>query len=297
MKSYETVLLQLAISLMLLSSTQSAFCPSKSAQLMLSRPFIRTACLALPSSAVADLEHQGYCVIPNFIPNDLQAALRADVASLRGNSNFKVAKIGQDSTNTLNQEIRVAETCFLGTSKTNLPYCDARNDLYQLLAEIRMDLAKEFGTNLDANLDELLYAYYPKGGFYRRHRDAIPGSASVLRSYSLLLYLNEGVWEERQGGQLRLHLDAGRDVLPQGETPNFVDILPQGGTLVLLKSDSIPHEVLDTNSERIALVGWYNRAVSAWDISNLAGEGEKSQLLLLAVAVALVTVGLVNILG
>lgn len=64
---------------------------------------------------------------------------------------------------------------------------------------------------LDTNLSELLYAYYPEGGFYRRHRDAIAGSASVLRCYSLLLYINppETKWKDEFGGQLRLHMDSG----------------------------------------------------------------------------------------
>ena len=253
--------------------------------------------MALPPSSIAELNSQGYCVIPNFLSEDLQASLRDDVALLRSSSKFAIAKIGQDSTNALNQEIRVAETCFLGASKNDQPKSAARDQLYQILSNVRVELATAFGTNLDANLDELLYAYYPKGGFYRRHRDAIPGSASVLRSYSLLLYLNEGVWNQRQGGQLRLHMDSGGDFLPEGHAPEFVDILPQGGTLVLLQSDLIPHEVLDTNSERIAVVGWYNRAVSVADIANLAGEGDKTKLIMLGVAAALVTVGLVNILA
>lgn len=268
-----------------------------------SRPFVHRRSpsvgpiFALPPSSIAELKSQGYCVIPNFLPHDLQESLRDDVALLRSSSKFAIAKIGQDSTNSLNQEIRVAETCFLGVSKKDQPKSAARDQLYQILSNVRVELATAFGTNLDANLDELLYAYYPQGGFYRRHRDAIPGSASILRSYSLLLYLNEGVWNESQGGQLRLHMDSGGDFLPEGEEPTFVDILPQGGTLVLLQSDLIPHEVLDTKSERIAVVGWYNRAVSVADIANLAGEGDKTKLIMLGVAAALVTVGLVNILA
>jgi 2OG-Fe(II) oxygenase superfamily len=92
-------------------------------------------------------------------------------------------------------------------------------------------------------------------------------------------------------------MDTGGDFLPLNEKPNFIDILPQGGTLVLFKSEMIPHEVLNTNLERIAVVGWYNRAVTAADITNLTGDGGKQQIMMLAVAAALVTVGLVSILG
>ena len=87
-----------------------------------------------------------------------------------------------------------------------------------------------------------------------------------MRSYSLLLYLNED-WTEEDGGQLRIHLDSGGDFLPPGEEPKYIDVEPRGGTLVLFKSDQIPHEVLDTKAERVAVVGWYNRPYSSADLS------------------------------
>ena len=219
----------------------------------------------------------------------MQAELREDVATLRRKNNFRVAKIGQDSTNALNPEIRVAETCFLGPSKLNDIPSEARTNLYGILDQVRMDLPGP----LDPNLTELLYAFYPRGGFYRRHRDAIPGSASVLRSISLLLYLNED-WTPNDGGQLLLHRDSGGDELPKGEEPDFIQVEPKGGTLVLFQSDSVPHEVLDTKAERLAVVGWYNRPVSASDISSLSDSS--MQPVLLGLSAALITVGLVTLL-
>jgi len=102
-----------------------------------------------------------------------------------------------------------------------------------------------------------MYAYYPQGGFYRRHRDAEPGSVSNWRKYSLLLYLNEKDWMQQDGGQLRIHRDSGDDELPAGELPNFIDVQPKAGTLVLFRSDKCPHEVIDTRRERVAIVGWF----------------------------------------
>mmetsp|Transcript_2394 Transcript_2394/g.3632 ORF Transcript_2394/g.3632 Transcript_2394/m.3632 type:complete len:320 (+) Transcript_2394:86-1045(+) len=263
----------------------------------------------MPRIGASDLEQlakKGFVVIDNFLPEDLQNDLRQDVSYLRSKSKFNVAKIGQDSTNNLNQDIRVAETCFIGNDKLQDCPNAARDSLYGVLDQVRADLSQNpildspnavtRGTPaLDSNLSELLFAFYPTGGFYRRHRDAIPGSASVLRSYSLLLYLNEG-WTPEQAGQLRMHMDSGGDFLPEGEDPNFIDVEPRGGTLVLFKSDMVPHEVLDTNAERLAVVGWYNRGVTASDIANLSEDGGKTQVLLLAVAAALVTVGVVSLL-
>ena len=143
---------------------------------------------------------------------------------------------------------------------------------------------------LDSSLSELLYAYYPKGGFYRRHVDAVPNSASVLRVYSLLLYLNSN-WKQVDGGQLRIHLDSGGDYLPEGETERFIDINPKGGTLVIFKSDQVPHEVLDTEAERGAIVGWFNRPVSSTDINALASDDDKMRGAMLVAALGLVSYG------
>ena len=228
-------------------------------------------------------------------------------------SYFQVARIGQDSTNQLNTDIRVAETCFLGPGKLADVPSAARETLYQVLDQVRLDLqdgpssSASPRTPLDASLTELLYAYYPAGGFYRVHRDAVPGSASTLRRYSLLLYLNDrdDNWDlARDGGALRLHLgpyldidcwDDDATVLGQHE-----DVVPAGGTLVLFASDAIPHEVLDTNRERLAVVGWYNRPLRGWtDVAELTAAGDSNvspiRLAMVAVALALVTVGVLGL--
>lgn len=225
-------------------------------------------------------------IIPNFLPRSLVDELRRDIAALRAAGAFKRANIGQDRTNALNTDVRVAETCFLGRDRPELTALasaggadsarDRPDGLYDALDGLGAalgDLARaDLGTRLDASLAELLYAYYPQGGFYRRHRDAVPNSASTLRVYSLLLYLNPDGWDpQADAGQLRLHLDSGGDEC-LGE-PRYVDVDPYGGTLVLFKSDMVPHEVMDTNSERFALVGWYNRGVTPGDIGNLGEAG------------------------
>jgi Rps23 Pro-64 3,4-dihydroxylase Tpa1-like proline 4-hydroxylase len=166
-------------------------------------------------------------------------------------------------------------------------------------------------TKLDPNLMELCYVYYPQGGYYRRHCDAVPNSASILRKYSLLLYLNPPTWDPiTNAGQLRLHFDGREDDDDDDDCPptnivepNYMDIDPIGGTLVLFKSEIIPHEVLNTYAERYAIVGWYNRHVSIIDIGNLGGISGSGgvgnvvvRLVALLVALTLVTYGVVSIL-
>lgn len=263
----------------------------------------------IANSALQELNSNGYVIIKNFISPELVSSLRGDVNTLRSSNKFNIAKIGQDSTNSLNTSIRVAETCFLGESKLQDIPSVSRIELYNVLETLRSDLSGNeiLDTNdatsgelvraapaLDKSLSELLYAYYPEGGFYRRHTDAVQNSASVLRSYSLLLYLNDE-WEESDGGYLRVHLDSGGDFLPEGEEPNYVDVKPEGGTLVLFKSEQIPHEVLDTNAERTAVVGWYNRPYTTADIASLASEEDKKKGMMLTLAAGLVTVGVVSL--
>jgi SM-20-related protein len=282
----------------------------------------------LTEDHLTELGTKKFIIIPDFLSSTQLADLRHDVLELRNtHKKFKVAKIGQDATNELNTNIRVAETCFIGPTKTeqDLPSSSstlsnpaARNDLYQILDQIRVDLCGSSSSlsrkrTLDAGLTELLYAYYPKGGYYRRHVDSVAKSASVLRSISLLLYLNPADWNmQNDGGQLRIHLDSSKDELPLGQEPNYIDVEPRGGTLVLFESNAIPHEVLDTNRERMAVVGWYNRPVSLTDIADLAqgatgvglasgngagGSGDMQKTtVMLAVAAALVTVGVVQLL-
>lgn len=229
------------------------------------------------------LADNGFVVVKNFLHRSLQKELVEDVSLLREtnsenangtgnekNKYFTLAKIGHDGMiqdeSTPFKDIRVSETCALGKmDQSDLPDSEARDDLYSILDNLKSDLQipllshGRFTQNvpkLDDELEEIMYAYYPKGGYYRRHRDAEEGSISNIRKYSFLLYLNRN-WIPAHGGHLRLHRDSGGDTLPPGELPNFIDVEPLAGTLVIFRSDLIPHEVLDTYNERLAIVGWF----------------------------------------
>jgi len=96
---------------------------------------------------------------------------------------------------------------------------------------------------------ELHWALYPPGARYVRHLDALRGSTA--RVVSLVLYLNE-TWSAADGGALRLHGAEGA-----------VDVLPQGGTLVAFRSETLAHEVQVSRRDRLALTGWLRRRVPA----------------------------------
>jgi len=162
---------------------------------------LSTSTISIPqisSSDIDTLSTKGYVIIPNFLSQSLVDELRQDITTLRSNNAFKQAKIGQDSTNELNTNIRIAETCFLGRNRNELTSITAAGGdnsvrdrsvgLYDVLDGICDSLQSiDTSTRLDKSLNELLYAYYPEGGYYRRHRDAVPSEYEYI--YCLLLLI------------------------------------------------------------------------------------------------------------
>jgi SM-20-related protein len=226
------------------------------------------------------LRQNGYVVVPNFL--DDTTSLQQDLLHLRSASSttppfFAVAKIGHNGqiqdVNTPFRDIRVSETCSLWNvdhPAEHLPPSVARETLYQLLDDLRTDIGSSTTTTstndnndeddakikLDQSIQEVMYAWYPNGGYYRRHVDAETATTSMFRIYSFLLYLSD--WQDKDGGCLRLHFDGGRDEKPAAELPCFVDVPPAPGTLVIFRSDLLPHEVLAYyGSQRMAVVGWF----------------------------------------
>lgn len=141
---------------------------------------------------------------------------------------------------------------------------------------------------------EMAYLYYPVGGYYKRHIDvpaardgwtilgrspedggSFSGSA-LRREVSMLVYLDP-CWDRSWGGALRVFLRDKRshfaheqvvvDDTDQGSPEitsvhadtaeeSYIDVTPEAGTLVLMRSDMVPHEVLETCRPRHCIVGW-----------------------------------------
>lgn len=93
----------------------------------------------------------------------------------------------------------------------------------------------------------------------------------VSREYSFILYLNKD-WSLADGGQLRVF-----NIEPD-RSEEYIDYDPTAGTLVILKSSLVPHQVLATKGRRIAIVGWFNRAKSDIEIAADSSEAGLSPL-------------------
>lgn len=93
---------------------------------------------------------------------------------------------------------------------------------------------------------ECHYAIYGKGTGYAKHSDVLHGPRN--RIVSTLLYLNED-WQLRDGGELLLYAP--------DDGPAIARVSPTFGTMILFLSESFPHEVLLSNTDRRSIAGWF----------------------------------------
>lgn len=217
---------------------------------------------SIGSEHMAQLRSRGFAVVENFLAPPAVSELVADVEALRSEGRFAAAGVGEAATNRLDKSVRKCEQCFVFPKGRQQGAGDARarDRMYSSIDAVHKALHEGAGTPLDALLTEGLYVHYPNGGYYKRHVDAAVGTTSALRAWSYLLYLNED-WCPADGGCLRIFTDGGLEQAPAGAPPSFVDVEPRGGTLVVFRSDAVPHEVLETTTKRMALVGWFSKPV------------------------------------
>ena len=104
---------------------------------------------------------------------------------------------------------------------------------------------------------------YDVGGHYGRHIDegGRGTSRQLKRSISFLIYLTPDDWSAADGGALRVFPPTGangnaRAGASGSEQDGSVDIQPAAGSLVVFDSATVPHMVLPTHRERVAIVGW-----------------------------------------
>ena len=178
-------------------------------------------------------------------------AIRNDAMQLFAAGAFTTGEVGGTTDVVTNKNKRQCDVCglFDDALTVNAGDVKGREDLFDLMSDLRELLIDKLGRPL-AETMELQYLRYPPQGFYGRHFDhyAVDDGSDIIRSVSLLIYLNDSTWDPIvDGGALRAY--------PRGQPPQTA--LPAGGTLVLFDSAAIEHEVLPTNRERWALVGWF----------------------------------------
>lgn len=206
---------------------------------------------AAPREAMSDkldalvdgLVERGHAVIPAFLEPGQLESLRADCLHHWQEGGFRRAGVGQRGVPVIREDVRRDFVHWLEAGELT----PAQRQWWSLVDELRLRCNRQMFLGLDRY--EAHFALYPPGGFYKPHLDRHRNSPA--RAVTLLLYLNEN-WTEDNGGQFRLYTTPGTD---RAEGP-FVDIQPQGNTVVAFLSADFWHEVLPAQRERMSITGW-----------------------------------------
>lgn len=237
----------------------------------------------LPKSVIEELDTSGFAVIPNWLPSRAVSCVVEDALSLeaaglahRAGVGGAWAGAGRESATGWAVDSDVRRTAKLWIHK---PWDDRLSRHGQLVSRLSLLRSMECLRSqlsrhrcgegslprTDGGATSAAYLYYPEGGFYHRHVDGPQyrwqSPVREHREISFLLYLDEG-WRAEWGGALRIFLpdQRGRD---EGEGDDdasdepHVDVLPEAGTLVLMRSSVMDHEVMHTARPRRCVVGWF----------------------------------------
>lgn len=192
---------------------------------------------------LADLADRGFAMVPGLLRRDQLEALAQEARDGWQEGEFHRAGVGRGAEE--RPEIRGDHVAWLDPENLT----PAQRAYWDFVDQLRQECNRSLFLGL-ADF-EAHFAVYPPGAFYRRHRDRF--QAEGRRVLSCLLYLNFD-WLASDGGALRLYLE---DEEHQ-EVP--LDILPEAGTFVIFRSDTLEHEVLETHRERLSLTGWLRRS-------------------------------------
>ena len=235
-------------------------------------------------------------ITSKFLPSNLVVALREDAHALLKAGAFVDGELKLDrkrrtrheeskSTTTIDKRTRICNVCGIFDDAENVDISvgdrDSRDELLDVVSDLRELLIHKLGIELSESM-ELQYLHYPgsstnngsdsannrthrEEGFYRRHFDHTGDEdGPFIRKVSLLLYLNDDGWDaSTDGGILRAYVRPTAKSMRGGSCNNVnvdiqtIDIVPEGGKLVLFDSSAVEHEVFTCKKERWAVVGWF----------------------------------------
>jgi SM-20-related protein len=192
------------------------------------------------AASVEQLGSAGFSVSPNIVPPALIASLRAEQRRREDDGQLLRAGIGRGT-------IQPTETTHRHAQSSWFDDHSAAEQQFSAFAE-RVRLAINRRLMLGLFDFKAQFLHYPPGGYYRRHLDALHGNRK--RVVSLIAYLNED-WTAADGGTLAVWSESG-----EGEP--IAEIAPLAGTVVLMLSETVPHEARVSHRDRRAIAGWFS---------------------------------------
>lgn len=196
----------------------------------------------LSPAALNTLADEGWLVLDRVIADLLYRNLKKEALKRKQQGLFKDSGIGRQQSFQVEKKIRGDQICWLEDKET---------PTISQWFEVTQQLQQELNENLFLNINdfECHWAIYPPGQGYDQHLDQHrTGQAQSERIISLILYLNED-WPADGGGELLIY----------DNHHIRTEIRPEGGRLVLMRSDLIPHAVRPAQQERWSLTGWFRR--------------------------------------
>lgn len=203
---------------------------------------IETAVIAAMADALARV---GYAVARHALAPVLTEALRFEAEALATNAGAIDAGIGRGNSAARSHAIR----------QSRIAWIDGATPPQRAFLAVAEQIRTALNQHLFLGLFEFeaQLALYEPGGFYARHIDSFSGAGN--RIVSLIAYLTPE-WQAADGGELSIWPD--RDAA--GE-PDAI-VLPEAGTLVLMLSENIPHEVRVAHRPRASIAGWWRLRAS-----------------------------------
>ncbi len=221
----------------------------------------------LSVSLIEDLAARGWAHAPGALEPDLARALRAEALAMAADGALAEARIGRGEAERRDRAVR----------RTAIAWMDGRSPAQRAFLDGCEAMRTAINRALFAGLFEFEahYAVYPPGGFYARHLDAFApppvaaGPNAVMgrtaarsRVVSMVVYLNEG-WTPDDGGELAVWErftrapDGRADLRALDGVPPAGVIAPEMGSVALMLSEAIPHEVRPAAATRCAIAGWW----------------------------------------
>lgn len=187
---------------------------------------------------IADgLSEPGWVVVRDFLDSKATAAIEAMLRTRWESGALRPAGIGRGRTFQVRPEIRSDQVLWVDHEAPPAPlgiYLDRMEALRRHLNEQLFLGLNEYECHLTT---------YPRGSFYRRHRDQFADQAR--RQISTIFYLNPD-WREADGGALRIETEQG-----------IHSVLPEAGTLVAFRAADFWHEVRRARRLRLSVTGWF----------------------------------------
>jgi SM-20-related protein len=194
-------------------------------------------------SIANDIESKGVSINTCALPSNITALLVQHINDLPAQS-FQRAGVGRGKNLIINEVIRTDDIAWI---TDNNVACSA---WLNWTSSLQNYLNKRLYLGLC--LFESHFAYYKKGDYYKKHKDAFKGEGN--RVLSIVIYLNQN-WADEDGGKLVIYNE--QPPFPQDLHEHKTMVSPTMGTIVVFLSEEFPHEVLTAKKDRYSIAGWF----------------------------------------